>query len=95
MIEAFSPKRLYTINEVSECLKMSVATIRDKVFNRNIPFIKMGDGKRTGVRFYGEQLNEWLTENQVRKDKQEQDKAKAVKPKGAMMDDFNKKLAEI
>ncbi len=64
MIDLFTSSEIYTTEEVSERLKIQVSTLRDKVFKNEIPYIKLGPGKRAPVRFYGKQLNEWLTENQ-------------------------------
>lgn len=64
MIDLFNSTELFTVEEVAKQLKIKVATVRDKVFNKEIPYLKLGEGTRAPVRFYGQQLNVWLYENQ-------------------------------
>jgi len=64
MIDLFPSTEMFTIKEVADRLKIQVATIRDKVFCKQIPYTKLGTGKRAPVRFYGKHLNDWLTENE-------------------------------
>ncbi len=84
---------MYTIEEVSDRLKISVTTLRGKVFKNQIPYFKLGPGIRTPVRFYGEQLNQWMTENEKGSDKpgepEQKEKWKIKKAKKAVVTDFN------
>lgn len=64
MVDLFSPKEILTVEELSERLKIQISTIRNKVFKGDIPYFKLGPGKRAPVRFLGIQINEWLSKNQ-------------------------------
>lgn len=63
MVDLFSPKEFLTVEELSKRLKLKITTIREKVSKNEIPYIKLGEGKRASVRFLGKDLNEWLTEH--------------------------------
>ena len=64
MTSIFNPTTLYSVAEVAKCLKRSVATIRDWVFHRKMPFCKINGS----VCFVGQTLNEWLEDCMVKKD---------------------------
>lgn len=64
MVDLFSPDEVLTVEELSERLKIKISTVREKVFKDDIPYLKLGSGKRAPVRFQGRQLNEWLSKNQ-------------------------------
>jgi len=66
MIEIFNPSEILTINEVASRLKCSIATIRDWIFHRKIPFYKV-NGR---VNFLGEDLNEWFLSKAVNQNSQ-------------------------
>lgn len=99
MIDLFTSKETFTIKEVSERLKISVATLRDKVFRHQIPYFKLGAGLRAPVRFYGEQLNEWMTGYEKYQDKTGEPepgkKLKIKKAKKAVVKDFSEYLDNL
>jgi excisionase family DNA binding protein len=51
---------LLTIQEVAEKLNVSESTIRGWVYERKIPYYKLGDSRRSIIRFQSSVLNEWL-----------------------------------
>ena len=61
----FEPDELLKVEEVAERLRVSKSTVRDWVFTRFIPFLKLGASKRAAVRFHGKALNQWLEENKM------------------------------
>jgi len=99
MIDLFTSKEIFTIEEVSDRLKISVATLRDKVFRNRIPYFKLGTGLRAPVRFYGAQLNKWMTENEKGRDKpgapDQEEKRKIKKTKKADVKEFNEYLENL
>ena len=99
MIDLFTSKEVFTIDEVSERLKISAASLRDKVFRNRIPYFKLGTGLRAPVRFYGEQLNQWMTENEKGRDKPgapgQEEKGKIKKTKKAVVKEFSEYLENL
>lgn len=61
----FKPNEMLKVEDVAERLRVSESTVRDWVFTRYIPFLKLGPSKRSAVRFYGRALNQWLEENKM------------------------------
>ncbi len=99
MIDLFPPKEVFTINEVSDRLKISVASLRDKVFRNQIPYFKLGPGLRTPVRFYGEQLNQWMAGNENSQDRESNPEVgqnlKTVKRNNAAVKEFSEFLDDL
>ncbi|MFC1808478.1 helix-turn-helix domain-containing protein [Candidatus Omnitrophota bacterium] len=54
-------KRFISVKELSECLGLSVKTIRSWVFKRNIPYHKLGGA----VRFDLRELDKWFADQRI------------------------------
>jgi len=55
-------KRLLNAGEVAEMLGTKQSTIKKWVFERKIPFVKFGPGKKSLVKFDPERINKWIEE---------------------------------
>ena len=99
MIDLFSPNEMFTIFEVSKRLKISVSALRDKVFRNQIPYYKLGPGKRSALRFNGEELNQWLDDNKGFRNRSnhslKQPKPKMKKLKTTNLNEFSGYLEDL
>ena len=59
----FPRGKLLNVDEVALILNVSPSTIRGWVFEKKIPFVKFGIGKKSVVRFNPKVLNDWINEN--------------------------------
>ena len=100
----FNGKNLLNPEEVAEILKISVSTVRTWVFDRKIPFVKFGGGKRGLVKFDPEKLNQWIEEKSIQtqsKDERLEKFGKLVNSKelrqasNRTINDFNNFLSNI
>ncbi len=57
------------INGAADYLSTSVRHVRQMVFERRIPFIKLGDTPRARVRFSYRDLDGWLAANRVEQER--------------------------
>lgn len=60
VIHIFNPDGVYTIPDVASELKTTRSSISNYVREGKIPHLKLGEGKKSSVRFIGRMLNEWL-----------------------------------
>ena len=93
MVELFNSESLLKVDDVADRLQVSIATVRDWVFYRKIPFIKLGEGKRSLVRFEGRLLNLWLESNRNDDNNRDIPEGKSRKVRKASkqtVDEFNK-----
>lgn len=58
-------KKLLTVNEASLYLGIPEWTLRSKIWRREIPFVKLGSGKRSRVYFDRKDLDEWIEGNKI------------------------------
>lgn len=63
MTPLFPKDRLLTAEEVAQILGIKCSTISKWVYEKKIPFIKFGPGKKSIVKFNPGRLNRWLEEN--------------------------------
>ncbi len=57
MIEIFEHDKLLTVEEVARLIQVKPCTIIGWVYERRIPFIKFGNGRRSPLRFSPKALN--------------------------------------
>lgn len=50
---------MLTINELAEKLNVALSTVRGWVYDGSIPVHKLGNNKRSIIRFDPDELNEW------------------------------------
>lgn len=62
MITIFSQDRLLTAEEVGQTLGIKPSTVSKWVFEKKIPYVKFGPGKKSIVMFNPKRLNEWIDE---------------------------------
>ncbi|MGE5446604.1 MAG: helix-turn-helix domain-containing protein [Ignavibacteriales bacterium] len=58
-------KKLLTVEDASLYLGIPAWTLRAKIWRREIPFIKLGAGKRSRVYFDRKDLDEWIEKNKI------------------------------
>ncbi len=58
----FEQKELLTAEKVAEVLGIKSSTIMKWVYEKKIPFVKFGPGKKAIVKFNPHRLNQWLDE---------------------------------
>lgn len=63
MIEIFEQKKLLTGKEVAQILGVKPSTISRWVYEKKIPFVKFGPGKKSIVMFNPKRLNQWINDN--------------------------------
>ena len=62
MIELFNQDRLLTAEEVGQALGVKPSTVSKWVFEKKIPYVKFGPGKKSIVMFNPKRLNQWIAE---------------------------------
>jgi len=97
----FPVDEFLTVEEVAKMYKLSPSTIRGYVFEKTIPYIKMGSGKKSPIRFNRNDLNEWIRgmsqkelepSEEVILDNREQKNPKTSTSSLEKFDEFLKKL---
>jgi excisionase family DNA binding protein len=63
MVTIFNQDRLLTAEEVGQALGIKPSTVSKWVFEKKIPYVKFGPGKKSIVMFNPKRLNEWVKEN--------------------------------
>ena len=63
MVEIFNQSKLITAKEVAQILGVKPSTISRWVYEKRIPFVKFGPGKKSIVMFNPKRLNQWINEN--------------------------------
>jgi excisionase family DNA binding protein len=79
----FEKKALLTAEDVAEVLGLKPSTIMKWVYEKKIPFIKFGPGKKAIVKFNPKRLNQWLDENSHEPESEDESKNNAKKIKKA------------
>jgi excisionase family DNA binding protein len=83
MTGIFEEKALLTAEKVAEVLDVKPSTIMKWVYERKIPFVKFGPGKKAIVKFNPKRLNQWLDENSHEPESDIENKSNAKKIKKA------------
>ena len=68
--EIFSPRALYTAPEVCDTLKISYDQFKYYFKAKGLgqlTVVKLTRSRKTGLRFYGDELNAWVASNASRK----------------------------
>ena len=58
-------KKLLTVKDASLYLGIPEWTLRAKIWHREIPFVKLGSGKRSSVYFDRKDLDAWIEKNKI------------------------------
>ncbi|NIO81058.1 MAG: helix-turn-helix domain-containing protein [Candidatus Aminicenantes bacterium] len=83
MTGIFEEKALLTAEKVAEVLGLKPSTIMKWVYERKIPFVKFGPGKKAIVKFNPKRLNQWLDEQSHEPESEDENKSSAKKIKKA------------
>ena len=83
MTGIFEEKALLTAEKVAEVLDVKPSTIMKWVYEKKIPFVKFGPGKKAIVKFNPRRLNQWLDENSHEPESENENKSSAKKIKKA------------
>ena len=83
MAGIFEEKALLTAEKVAEVLDVKPSTIMKWVYEKKIPFVKFGPGKKAIVKFNPRRLNQWLDENSHEPESENDIKSDAKKIKKA------------
>ena len=83
MTGIFEEKALLTAEKVAEVLDVKPSTIMKWVYEKKIPFVKFGPGKKAIVKFNPRRLNQWLDENSHEPESEDENKSSAKKIKKA------------
>ena len=65
MSKLFNHPNLLCAEEVAKILGMKTSTISKWVYEKKIPIVKFGPGKKSLVRFDPSRLNEWIQEKSL------------------------------
>ena len=79
----FEEKSLLTAENVAEVLGVKPSTVMKWVYEKKIPFIKFGPGKKAIVKFNPKRLNQWIDENSHEPESEDESKSDAKRIKKA------------
>ncbi|MCX8027654.1 MAG: helix-turn-helix domain-containing protein [Thermodesulfovibrionales bacterium] len=81
-------KQYLTIKDLSTMLQLKISTIYSLVYNKRIPYKKIGSGKRSALRFDMDEINNWINpEKAVDKPKKSLSSRKRIKDIDSIIQD--------
>ncbi|NIM11285.1 MAG: helix-turn-helix domain-containing protein [Candidatus Aminicenantes bacterium] len=98
MTGIFEEKALLTAEKVAEVLGVKPSTIMKWVYEKKIPFVKFGEGKKSIVMFNPKRLNRWVEENSHEPESENEKQKRHEKSKKTnrkVLEQFNNAVANI